>query len=225
MEILKFTGNPLVRQTTEAHLITKQSLKGIALNRKGEWGQNLAPKLILDGQEPPQRKSGKLRGGREEGKEGGKEEREREGQGEEGGKAGEVESEGQVEERGEGREKVNKSLTETVTLTPTETLTFTHPHTHAQSLAYLKHNDKPQPKSSQVKQKLVFQSDTCTDEPKSILPGPQLSTLKITRQNSPPSPVSQDKNVESRKVMGGGKNYMGKIMGIKIGPWGSLECP
>ena len=129
---------------------------------------------------------------------------------EEGGNAGEVEREGQVEEGGEGRGKVNKSLTETVTLTPTETLTFTHPHTHAQSLAYLKHNDKPQPKSSQVKRKLVFQSDTCTDEPKSILPGPQLSTLKITRQNSPPSPVSQDKNVESRKVMGGGKNYMGK---------------
>ena len=93
MEILKFTGNPLVRQTTEAHLITKQSLKGIALNRKGEWGQNLAPKLILDGQEPPQRKSGKLRGGREEGKEGGKEEVEKEGQGEEGGKEGEVDRE------------------------------------------------------------------------------------------------------------------------------------
>ena len=53
MEILKFTGNPLVRQTTEAHLITKQSQKGIALNRKGEWGQNLAPKLISEGQEPP----------------------------------------------------------------------------------------------------------------------------------------------------------------------------
>ena len=53
MEILKFTGNPLVRQTTEAHLITKQSQKGVALNRKGEWGQNLAPKLISEGQEPP----------------------------------------------------------------------------------------------------------------------------------------------------------------------------
>ena len=61
MEILKFTGNPLVRQTTEAHLITKQSQKGIALNRKGEWGQHLAPKLISEGQEPPPPKFGQLK--------------------------------------------------------------------------------------------------------------------------------------------------------------------
>ena len=48
-----FTPSPLIRQTTEAQIITNQGEKGEALNRKGEWGQNLPPKIVIEGRPPP----------------------------------------------------------------------------------------------------------------------------------------------------------------------------
>ena len=49
MEAKVFTTSPLLRQTSEAFHIAKQSQEGIALNRKGEWGQNLAPRILVEG--------------------------------------------------------------------------------------------------------------------------------------------------------------------------------
>ena len=52
MEVLKFVQSNLVRQSTEATKIQEWT-GGKLLNRKGEWGQNLPPQLVLeDDQEP-----------------------------------------------------------------------------------------------------------------------------------------------------------------------------
>ena len=55
MEALEFPRGNLLRQAKEAHMISKNSHRGV-LNRSGEWGQNLHPKLTLEDQ------SGNLRG-------------------------------------------------------------------------------------------------------------------------------------------------------------------
>ena len=49
MEILKMAESPLIRQITEAMLITEYGESSTILNSKGEWGQNLPPRLAIDG--------------------------------------------------------------------------------------------------------------------------------------------------------------------------------
>ena len=46
MKILKKCNSPLLRQVTEAQLITETGEASTILNSKGEWGQNLPPRLI-----------------------------------------------------------------------------------------------------------------------------------------------------------------------------------
>ena len=51
--VVKFTRGNLQRQSLEGHLIA--STRGVTLlNRKGEWGQNLPPKLEVDSEGPKQ---------------------------------------------------------------------------------------------------------------------------------------------------------------------------
>ena len=50
MQAIGFRSTPLWRQAEEANEITKHSDKHI-LNRRGEWGQNLPPKLSLEATE------------------------------------------------------------------------------------------------------------------------------------------------------------------------------
>ena len=49
MKSLRITTSPLIRQVSEAVYIQRQAEQGTSLNRKGEWGQNLAPKRIVEG--------------------------------------------------------------------------------------------------------------------------------------------------------------------------------
>ena len=50
MEAIGFQSSPLWRQATEAIKIQNQQEKNV-LNRRGEWGQNLPPKLSLEPEE------------------------------------------------------------------------------------------------------------------------------------------------------------------------------
>ena len=50
MKVLKFIPSPLWRQAREAFMITN-SKADLILNRKGEWGQNLPPTLVLEGEQ------------------------------------------------------------------------------------------------------------------------------------------------------------------------------
>ena len=53
MDILKMAKTPLIRQITEAQLITEKAGEAqTILNSKGEWGQNLPPRLILEDAHP-----------------------------------------------------------------------------------------------------------------------------------------------------------------------------
>ena len=55
MKVKSYHARPLQRQCEEAHQII--SFKGHKiLNRKGEWGQNLPPKLVEDDLEKPQKR-------------------------------------------------------------------------------------------------------------------------------------------------------------------------
>ena len=47
VELVKKCKKPLVRHILEGLKIDK--FKGITINRKGEWGQNLPPKFIIEG--------------------------------------------------------------------------------------------------------------------------------------------------------------------------------
>ena len=50
MKLVEFSPFPLQRQAKEGHLIT--NFKGdVLMNRKGDWGQNLPPRLIVEGEE------------------------------------------------------------------------------------------------------------------------------------------------------------------------------
>ena len=56
MEIISFINSPLIRQISEAVHIQDLGQKAHILNRKGEWGQNLPPKILIEGrgnQKPP----------------------------------------------------------------------------------------------------------------------------------------------------------------------------
>ena len=50
MKLVEYSVLPLQRQAKEGHLIGNFK-GGILMNRKGEWGQNLPPKLVVDGEE------------------------------------------------------------------------------------------------------------------------------------------------------------------------------
>ena len=55
MKHKSFHNKPLHRQCEEAHLI--EMYKGTKItNRKGEWGQNLSPKLVIEGTENQDKK-------------------------------------------------------------------------------------------------------------------------------------------------------------------------
>ena len=45
-----YPRSALLRQATEAHQIGLNSSNNV-LNRRGEWGQNIPPKLVLEGSE------------------------------------------------------------------------------------------------------------------------------------------------------------------------------
>ena len=45
MEVVEYVSKNLLRQATEAMLIGKHSKDYKVINRRGEWGQNLPPKL------------------------------------------------------------------------------------------------------------------------------------------------------------------------------------
>ena len=48
MEVVQYISRNLLRQTTEAMLIGKHSKDSKVVNRRGDWGQNLPPKLTVD---------------------------------------------------------------------------------------------------------------------------------------------------------------------------------
>ena len=48
MNIVAYPKTALQRQATEAHHITLNENNNL-LNRRGEWGQNLPPKLVVEG--------------------------------------------------------------------------------------------------------------------------------------------------------------------------------
>ena len=48
MKILQTPTTNLLRQTGEFHQMQKYSELGVLLNRRGEWGQNLPPRLVVD---------------------------------------------------------------------------------------------------------------------------------------------------------------------------------
>ena len=48
MTIIATPKTNLLRQISEYHMMLKYAEKGILLNRRGEWGQNLPPKLTVD---------------------------------------------------------------------------------------------------------------------------------------------------------------------------------
>ena len=50
MQILEMHPSPLQRQSKEGFVIGNAS-PGTILNRKGEWGENLPPKLCVEGEE------------------------------------------------------------------------------------------------------------------------------------------------------------------------------
>ena len=56
MMVVKFPRSALMRQATEAHMIELNQGNNV-LNRRGEWGQNLPPKLVLE--DSNETKSGK----------------------------------------------------------------------------------------------------------------------------------------------------------------------
>ena len=59
MEPLMFPKSPLWRQANEANEIDKHKHLNV-INRRGEWGQNLPPKLCVEGQENgPQNRKGR----------------------------------------------------------------------------------------------------------------------------------------------------------------------
>ena len=53
VELVKKCRKPLERQIIEGIKIDK--FKGITMNRKGEWGQNLPPKFTIGAKERPKR--------------------------------------------------------------------------------------------------------------------------------------------------------------------------
>ena len=61
MEALSFISSALVRQTTEARKILENGHQNL-MNRKGEWGQNLPPKLAMEDQDGNSESGGKRRG-------------------------------------------------------------------------------------------------------------------------------------------------------------------
>ena len=64
MEVKCFPKTTLMRQTMEAHVIEMNMGKSKVVNRRGKWGQNLPPKLVVEGQEGSQDGKGKRsRGG------------------------------------------------------------------------------------------------------------------------------------------------------------------
>ena len=58
-EVVSFQPRNLAREAMEAHLISNQDDKTTMINRKGELGRNLAPKLTLDDNRPTNRKKGR----------------------------------------------------------------------------------------------------------------------------------------------------------------------
>ena len=48
MNVVSYPKTALQRQATEAHHITLNENNNL-LNRRGEWGQNLPPKLVVEG--------------------------------------------------------------------------------------------------------------------------------------------------------------------------------
>merc|ERR1711954_390134 len=50
MRVVAFTKFNLQRQALEAHHINMNAGNNV-LNRRGEWGQNLPPKLVVEGEE------------------------------------------------------------------------------------------------------------------------------------------------------------------------------
>ena len=48
MKILENPHSNLLRQITEYHTMVEYGGKGLLLNRRGEWGQNLPPQLMID---------------------------------------------------------------------------------------------------------------------------------------------------------------------------------
>ena len=59
MTAVSFPKGNMKRQAMEAQCITEQGEKAVALNRRGEWGQNLPPSLEVDDKKAPR---GKKRG-------------------------------------------------------------------------------------------------------------------------------------------------------------------
>merc|ERR1711954_446786 len=59
MEVKSFHEQPLDRQVEEAELIG--SFEGNLLNRKREWGQNLPPKLSIEGKEGQKTAAGQVK--------------------------------------------------------------------------------------------------------------------------------------------------------------------
>ena len=55
MEVISFPKTTLQRQAMEGHYIGLNEGQNL-LNRRGEWGQNLPPKMIVQGQEQVQKK-------------------------------------------------------------------------------------------------------------------------------------------------------------------------
>ena len=51
MEVMTFISMNMQRQTTESVKIQIMSMACELLNRRGEWGQNLPPKLSIEGSE------------------------------------------------------------------------------------------------------------------------------------------------------------------------------
>ena len=60
MEVKEVHPTPLQRQAREGFLISVAK-QGTTLNRKGEWGQNLPPKITIDGEEDDEEGSGRKR--------------------------------------------------------------------------------------------------------------------------------------------------------------------
>ena len=50
MEVITFPKTTLQRQVLEGHHIALNEKQNL-INRRGEWGQNLPPKMIIEGQE------------------------------------------------------------------------------------------------------------------------------------------------------------------------------
>ena len=61
MEVLEIHPTPLQRQTREQFLISTAK-PGTTINRKGEWGQNLPPKLQVEGEEEDEGKRKRMQG-------------------------------------------------------------------------------------------------------------------------------------------------------------------